>query len=151
MRPIQSRNRSSTERALAKCAPSCCAKASPPSCRGHLAEATSEARQRNLRVVTIDIVHGVDHDVTRPAVEGRLLKLLRSGRVKRCMLGTPCTLFSLARNRTRVIRTPKYLWGLLDRKHCSVKDLQNLKLGNKVGSVLRICVLSAQNVANRQE
>ena len=80
-----------------------------------------------------DTQNGPQFDLGVPGVEQRLKKLIKSGRVKGICFATPCTSFSLARNRTKDIRSKAFPWGNPHPRHpISIKDQESLKLGNKL-------------------
>ena len=76
-----------------------------------------------------EILKGPDHDLTSPAVLRKLKLDISSGRVLAAMIATPCTSFSRARDRTRVIRSQTHPWGC-NLAGASERDLQSLELGN---------------------
>ena len=54
-------------------------------------------------------------DLTREQTLSDLESDIGAGRVLAANLGTPCTSFSIARNRTRVIRTRRHPWGVPEK------------------------------------
>ena len=100
-------------------------------------------RRLGYKVVSVDIKHGASHDLSCRRVQRRILRLLRGGRVAAVMPGTPCTSFSLARNRTRVVRTSQFPWGLPDKSDWTDNDINSVKVGNKLArftlQVLHLC------------
>ena len=66
-------------------------------------------------------------------MESRLRRLLKSGRVRGVCFATPCTSFSLARNRTNDIRSRDHPWGNPRPRHpISEHDRESLRIGNKL-------------------
>ena len=87
----------------------------------------------------IDIVHGKDHDVTDKKICERLCRRIRRGEFDASMIGAPCTSFTVARDRTCIIRTKNEPWGLEDRSKFSANDMAALELGNRITrSLLKI-------------
>ena len=78
------------------------------------------------------MIHGEDHDVTKPAVCKRLCKRIRRGDFAAAMIGAPCTSFTVARDRTCIIRTKAEPWGVSDQSRFSANDAAALALGNKI-------------------
>ena len=89
-------------------------------------------RRAEGHVEEVDIVHGSDHDITRPSVCRKLCKRIRQGRYDAAMVAAPCTSFTVARARTCIIRTKAQPWGLADRSLFSANDLASLENGNKI-------------------
>ena len=57
----------------------------------------------------IDIIHGFE--LLSRKLQTDMLRLIRRKRVKAIIMGTPCTSFSIARDRTAVIRNLEFPWG----------------------------------------
>ena len=75
------------------------------------------------------MLKGEHLDCTAPPVLRSALQEIRAG-VTACMLGPPCSSFSRARDRTRVIRTRRQPWGIHprtlaenDKKACAVGNV----------------------------
>ena len=86
-----------------------------------------------FRSVIWDTQQGPEFDLSLPGVERKLKKLIRSGRVQGICFATPCTSFSLARNRTNNIRSREHPWGNpRPRKPISARDAESLAIGNKL-------------------
>ena len=86
-----------------------------------------------FRSVIWDTQQGPEYNMLLPGVEKRLKKLIRSGRVRGICFATPCTSFSLARNRTNNIRSKEHPWGNpWPRKPISSHDAESLDVGNKL-------------------
>ena len=84
-----------------------------------------------------EILQGAQYDLTAPAVLRNVCREIREG-VVACMLGPPCSSFSRARDRTRVIRTKRHPWGIRS-PNLSDNDRKALKIGNAcLKSALRI-------------
>ena len=101
-------------------------------------------RRLGFRSLIWDTQWGDDYDLGAPGVEKRLRKLIKSGRVKGICFATPCTSFSLARNRTNDIRNKEFPWGNPHPRHpISDHDRESLLLGNKLMlltlRLVRIC------------
>lgn len=78
-----------------------------------------------------DLVHGADHDLTCPQVKKRLKSEIRQNRVLAVMMAPVCTSFSVARDRTKVIRTKRNPWGIHTRL-LTAEEQQKVKTGNEV-------------------
>lgn len=94
---------------------------------GGVAKACTEM---GFRAKEWDIKHGVQHDLTKPAVVKRLISEAKRGRVLACMMAPVCTSFSVARDRTKVIRNRQYPWGIPFHL-LTEKERQSIILGNK--------------------
>ena len=57
-------------------------------------------------------MHGPSGDLTCPSVVRQLCQDIRAGKVLAVMFAPPCTSFSVARDRTKVIRTREQPWGI---------------------------------------
>ena len=80
---------------------------------------------------TYEIERGPEFDLCKRANLRRLCRDARARRLIAAMLATPCTSWSLARNRTNVIRSRRYPWGIRNPlKPLSDRDRASLKLGN---------------------
>ena len=77
-----------------------------------------------------DIRHGDQHDLTNPKVVKKLIREAKRGRVLSCMLAPVCTSFSIARDRTKVIRNRQHPWGI-PQQFLTEKERQSIQLGNK--------------------
>ena len=90
-----------------------------------------------------DINKGVAYDLTDNKVLRRLERDALKGRLVAAMLATPCTSWSVARNRTNVIRSRFEPWGVRHPpKPISAKDSESLRLGNlTMRSTLRLIKL----------
>ena len=77
-----------------------------------------------------DIIHGPLHDLTDAMVVQRLLRDIRRGRVLAVMMAPICTSFSRARDRTKVIRSVRFPWGI-PKRFLSDKEKLSVSIGNK--------------------
>ena len=77
-----------------------------------------------------DISWGKQFDLTDVAVRSRIKQDIAQGKVLAAMLAPPCSSFSRARDRTRVIRTARFPWGLPSR-FLSDAESASITLGNK--------------------
>ena len=95
---------------------------------------------------TYDINRGMAYDLTDNKVLRRLERDALNGRIVAAMFATPCTSWSIARNRTNVIRSRAEPWGVRHpAKPLSEKDKLSLDLGNKtMRSTLRLLKLSTR-------
>lgn len=59
-----------------------------------------------------ELERGIQYDLTSRKVRKRLISDIKRGRILGVMLAPPCTTFSIARDRTKVIRSRAYPWGL---------------------------------------
>ena len=89
-------------------------------------------RKSGWSVEEVDIVHGAGHDITKPAVVRQMCKIIRNGCYDGAMVAAPCTSFTVARDRTCIIRTKHEPWGLADRSLFSLNDLSSLENGNRI-------------------
>ena len=76
-----------------------------------------------------EVLKGPDHDLTCPAVLKKIEQDISSSKIIAAMIATPCTSFSRARDRTRVIRSQTSPWGC-NLDGASENDLRSLKMGN---------------------
>ena len=83
-----------------------------------------------------DIRHGHMHDLTDKTVVRRLIRDIRKGRVLGVMMAPVCTSFSRARDRTKVIRSLRFPWGIPQR-FLSENEVASIRLGNKC---FRTCI-----------
>ena len=83
-----------------------------------------------------DIKHGPMHDLTDRSVVKRLIRDIRKGRVLGVMMAPVCTSFSRARDRTKVIRSLRFPWGI-PKRFLSEKEALSIKLGN---ACFRSCI-----------
>ena len=86
-------------------------------------------RQQGFRVYEYDIANGSQYDLTSPKNLHNILTAIRSGQVLGVMLATPCTSFSVARDRTCVIRDALHPWGLPREQLCDT-DYKKIQVGN---------------------
>ncbi len=77
-------------------------------------------------------MHYASQDITDSKALKGLLTRVRNREFDAVMLGTPCASFSVARDRTRQIRSVREPWGLSDRTGWSQKDLKSIEIGNKI-------------------
>ena len=100
----------------------------------------SSARRYRVPSRIYDINNGLEYDLTDRKVLRKLERDALKGRIIAAMLATPCTSWSVARNRTNVIRTRDEPWGVSrPRKPFSEKDSRSLEMGNRtMRSTLRL-------------
>ena len=89
-------------------------------------------RKSGWSVEEVDIVHGDTHDITKPRVVRKLCQRIRNHTYDAAMIAAPCTSFSVARDRTCIIRTKREPWGLADQSRFSANDLAALQNGNRI-------------------
>ena len=77
-----------------------------------------------------DLRYGVSHDLTKKSTLLKIRSEIKRGRVLACMLAPVCTSFSVARDRTKVIRNRDYPWGI-PFKYLSEKEQNSIVTGNK--------------------
>ena len=77
-----------------------------------------------------DINHGPQFDLTIPRVLKRLLSDIHHGRILAMMMAPPCTTFSVARDRTKIIRSRRFPWGL-PKRFLTSEEHQKVVVGNK--------------------
>ena len=82
--------------------------------------ATKALRRLGFKSLIWDTQHGPQFNLGAPGVEKSLRICLKSGRVKGVCFATPCTSFSLARNRTNDIRSQLSRGAILRRGILSV-------------------------------
>ena len=80
-----------------------------------------------------ELLHGNNGDLTSPGVLFKIRVDIRKGKVLAAMLAPPCSSFSPARDRTMVIRSQEYPWGLPD---LPPHEQEKVDIGN-------LCFLSA--------
>jgi len=78
-----------------------------------------------------DIKNGPKQDLTRPAVVRQIAQDAQKGLLVAAMLGTRCTSFSRARDRTFVIRSPAEAWGCNNLDGTSARDLASVESGSR--------------------
>ena len=90
-----------------------------------------------------DINRGKEFDLTDRKVLRRLERDALKGRIVAAMFATPCPSWSVARNRTLVIRSRSEPWGVkFPTRPLSPKDAESLRLGNAtMRSTLRLIKL----------
>ena len=86
------------------------------------------------------------HDLTDPKVVRRLVSDIRRGKVLAVMMAPVCTSFSRARDRTKVIRSHRFPWGI-PKRFLSEKELQSIQLGN---AVFRTCIQLISELNSRR-
>ncbi len=94
---------------------------------GGVAKACTEM---GLRAKEWDIKNGSQQDLTKRSVVKRLIREVKRGRVVSCMMAPVCTSFSVARDRTKIIRNRQYPWGL-PHHLLTEKERQSIILGNR--------------------
>lgn len=92
----------------------------------------SKAVQRiGYRAKIWDLKYGPLHDLTDRRVLGRILQEIKKGRVLAVMMAPVCTSFSRARDRTKVIRSKRFPWGI-PRRFLSAHEEESIRVGNAV-------------------
>ena len=86
-------------------------------------------RRLGFSVYEYDIANGQQFDLTNKKVLFKLLSAIRSGKVLGVMIAMPCTSFSVARDRTAIIRSRDHPWGLPEH-HLSERDAEKVRIGN---------------------
>lgn len=74
-----------------------------------------------------ELLHGENHDLTSLAVLSKVKQDIQHGKVLAAMLAPPCSSFSIARDRTMVVRSPAFPWGLPDLPQ---HELAKVNIGN---------------------
>ena len=74
-----------------------------------------------------ELLQGENHDLTKPAVQSKIKTDIQRGLVLAAMLAPPCSSFSPARDRARVIRTRDCPWGL---PNLPLHEVHKLEVGN---------------------
>ena len=69
------------------------------------------SRKYNVAAHIYELESGAAYNLTDVKVLRKLERDARKGRVAAAMLATPCTSWTIARNRTNVIRTAAEPWG----------------------------------------
>lgn len=101
---------------------------------GGVAKAT---RAQGFAAKEWELLHGPDYDLTRPVVVDRILQDIKGKQILAVMLAPPCSSWSVARDRTAVIRTPQEPWGISG--FVSSKDADKINIGNlTLRSALRV-------------
>ena len=86
------------------------------------------ARKLGFSTREWELERGPAFDLTNKAVLFKIKEDVRKGRVIAAMLAPPCTTFSVARDRTCVIRTADEPWGVSDLKP---GDAEKVRAGNQ--------------------
>jgi hypothetical protein len=98
---------------------------------GNLSRALCRSFRGNLTVVSIDIVHGAEHDLEKRRIQQYVTAAIRTGKVVGVWLGTPFTSWSQARRNDgsgpSPLRSDTLLRGL---PGLSLKDQARVKTGN---------------------
>ena len=71
-----------------------------------------QCRRLGYKAKEWEIERGIEFDLTSRAVRKAIIKDAKRGLILAVMLAPPCTSFSVARDRTKVIRSRAYPWGL---------------------------------------
>ena len=77
-----------------------------------------------------DIKNGSEQDLTSRKVQNRIIREIKRKRVFAVMLAPVCTSFSVARDRTKVIRNRQYPWGI-PREQLTERESESILLGNR--------------------
>eukprot|EP00438_Fugacium_kawagutii_P016537 Skav227298 [mRNA] locus=scaffold2645:95140:99516:- [translate_table: standard] len=86
------------------------------------------ARKAGFSTREWELLHGEEYDLTKPCVLWKIHEDIKHGKIIAAMLAPPCSSFSPARDRTRVIRTRQFPWGLQDLPE---HEVAKVKLGNR--------------------
>ena len=76
-----------------------------------------------------ELARGIQFDLTKPAALRKLKQDINRCLVLAAMLAPPCSSFSVARDRTCVIRTKEHPWGL-PKQFLSLVDQEKVRVGN---------------------
>ena len=76
-----------------------------------------------------ELDRGEEFNLTSPAVIKQVLSEIRSGRVLAVMMAPPCSSFSIARHRTKVIRSRQRPWGI-PKDMLTADEWQKVQQGN---------------------
>ena len=88
-------------------------------------------RRRGFATHIYEILNGAEYDMTKLGNIRRLKRDAKRGRLRGAMVAITCTSWSVARNRTNVIRTRREPWGVSSPlKPFSEKDEAALRSGN---------------------
>ena len=88
-----------------------------------------QCRKLGYRAKECDILHGPGGDLTSSRVLRHIRQDINAGKVLAAMLAPPCTSFSIARDRAKVIRTKEQPWGV-DPELLNDKEKHILHIGN---------------------
>ena len=83
-----------------------------------------------------ELLKGENHDLTRPVVMQKIQYDIKKGLIIAAMLAPPCSSFSPARDRTRVIRSRAFPWGIAG---VPPHEVEKLEVGNA-------CILAALKI-----
>ena len=83
-----------------------------------------------------ELLKGENHDLTRPVVLRKIQYDIKKGLIIAAMLAPPCSSFSPARDRTRVIRSRAFPWGIAG---VPPHEVEKLEVGNA-------CILAALKI-----
>lgn len=102
--------------------------------RGYLADffagtggVSRAARSLGFSTREWELLHGPDHDLTKPLVQFKIKHDIEKGILLAAMLAPPCSSFSQARNRTMVVRDRLHPWGLDD---LPLHEREKVEVGN---------------------
>ena len=108
---------------------------------------SAAARRMGFTSREWELCRGEGHDLTRASVLKSIHRDISSKKIVAAMLATPCTSFSVARDRTRVIRTAVQPWGV-DMTGASENDVKSLISGNATcwATIKILRALNAQRI-----
>lgn len=89
-----------------------------------------QCRRLGYKAKEWELDRGLQFDLTNRKVLRKLIGDVKKGRVLAAMLAPPCTTFSIARDRTKVIRSREYPWGL-PADQLTPAELEKVVEGNK--------------------
>ena len=89
-----------------------------------------QCRRLGYKAKEWELERGVQFDLTNRKVRRKLIRDVKKGRVLAAMLAPPCTTFSVARDRTKVIRSREHPWGLPSDQLTSA-ELEKVLEGNR--------------------
>ncbi len=86
------------------------------------------ARAAGFSAIEWELLKGENHDLTRPVVLQKIRYDTKKGKIIAAMLAPPCSSFSPARDRTRVIRSRSFPWGIPGSLHMKLRTLRLVTL-----------------------
>ena len=89
-----------------------------------------QCRRLGYKAKEWEIDRGLQYDLTSKAVRKVIIKDIKRCRLLAAMMAPPCTTFSIARDRTKVIRSRAYPWGL-PADQLTPAELEKVEEGNR--------------------
>ena len=88
-----------------------------------------QCRRSGYKAKEWEIERGIQFDLTSRAVRRAIIKDVKRGLILAVMMAPPCTSFSIARDRTKVIRSRTHPWGI-PADQLTPSELEKVQAGN---------------------